>query len=60
VAPGLYRKERRPHHAHHRLHGGLFAVGSVFAYLVLCEPAAYFLTKLLTNFQGDAHFHLSP
>jgi len=39
---------------------GCFAVGSVFAYLVLCEPAAYFLTKLLTISRANAHFHLSP
>jgi sec-independent protein translocase protein TatC len=60
VAPGLYRKERRLTMLIIGSTVGCFAVGSVFAYLVLCEPAAYFLTKLLTNFQGDAHFHLSP
>jgi sec-independent protein translocase protein TatC len=60
VAPGLYRKERRLTMLIIGSTVGCFAAGSVFAYLVLCEPAAYFLTKLLTNFQGDAHFHLSP
>ena len=60
VAPGLYRKEKRLTMLIIGSTVGCFAAGSVFAYLVLCEPAAYFLTKLLTNFQGDAHFHLSP
>jgi sec-independent protein translocase protein TatC len=60
VAPGLYRKEKRLTMIIIGSTAGCFAAGSVFAYLVLCEPAAYFLTKLLTGFQGDAHFHLSP
>ncbi|MGB8297319.1 MAG: twin-arginine translocase subunit TatC [Polyangia bacterium] len=60
VAPGLYRKEKRLTMLIIGSTVGCFAAGSVFAYLVLCQPAAYFLTKLLTGFQGDAHFHLSP
>jgi sec-independent protein translocase protein TatC len=58
VAPGLYRKERRI--------GGLiasatavcFAGGAIFAYGVLCRPAAYYLTKLCTTFAGDLPFKL--
>jgi sec-independent protein translocase protein TatC len=60
VAPGLYRKEKRLTMLIIGSTVGCFAVGAVFAYLVLCEPAAYFLTKLLTGFQGGAHFHLAP
>jgi sec-independent protein translocase protein TatC len=60
VAPGLYRKEKRLTMLIIGSTVGCFAAGSVFAYLVLCEPAAYFLTKLLTGFQGGAHFHLAP
>jgi sec-independent protein translocase protein TatC len=60
VAPGLYRKERRLAMLITGATAGCFAGGAVFAYFVLCEPAAYFLTKLLTSFPGDVHFHLAP
>jgi sec-independent protein translocase protein TatC len=60
VAPGLYKKERRLTMLITGATAGCFAGGAVFAYFVLCKPAAYFLTKLLTGFQGDAHFHLAP
>jgi sec-independent protein translocase protein TatC len=60
VAPGLYRRERRLAILITGATAGCFAGGAVFAYFVLCEPAAYFLTKLLTSFQGDTHFHLAP
>jgi sec-independent protein translocase protein TatC len=58
VAPGLYRKERRI--------GGLIATatavcflgGAAFAYAFMCEPAAYYLTKLCTSFAGDLPFKL--
>jgi sec-independent protein translocase protein TatC len=58
VAPGLYRKERRI--------GGLiagatavcFLGGAAFSYAFMCEPAAYYLTKLCTSFAGDLPFKL--
>jgi len=58
VAPGLYRRERRI--------GLLIAVstavcflgGAVFSYAFMCEPAAYYLTKLCTTFAGDLPFKL--
>jgi sec-independent protein translocase protein TatC len=58
IAPGLYKKERRI---------GIFIAGSiavcfvggaVFSYSVMCEPAAYYLTKLCTSFAGDLPFKL--
>ncbi len=58
VAPGLYKKERRIG----ILIAGSIAVcflgGAVFSYAVMCEPAAYYLTKLCTSFAGDLPFKL--
>ncbi len=61
VAPGLYRKERRLALLIVLSTVVCFAGGSVFAYFVLCEPAAYYLTKLLTSFStGSLPFRLDP
>jgi len=60
VAPGLYRKERRLTQIITGSTALCFAGGSVFAYFVLCEPAAYFLTKLLTTLPKGVDFHLAP
>jgi sec-independent protein translocase protein TatC len=58
VAPGLYKKERRIG----ILIAGSIAVcfvgGAIFSYGVMCEPAAYYLTKLCTSFAGDLPFKL--
>jgi len=58
IAPGLYRKER---HIGSLIAGATavcFLGGAVFAYAVVCEPAAYYLTKLCTTFAGDLPFKL--
>jgi sec-independent protein translocase protein TatC len=58
VAPGLYRKERR---IGALLSGSVaifFVGGAIFSYSVMCEPAAYYLTKLCTTFAGDLPFKL--
>jgi len=60
VAPGLYRKEKRLTAIITGATAICFAGGSVFAYFVLCEPAAYFLTKLLTTLPSGVDFHLAP
>jgi sec-independent protein translocase protein TatC len=61
IAPGLYRKERRLALLIVLSTALCFAGGSVFAYFVLCQPAAYYLTKLLTSFSGgDLPFRLDP
>jgi sec-independent protein translocase protein TatC len=60
VAPGLYRKERRLTMLITVATAACFAGGAVFAYFLLCEPAAYYLTKLLTSFSGDLPFRLDP
>jgi sec-independent protein translocase protein TatC len=61
VAPGLYRRERRLALLIVLSTALCFAGGSVFAYFVLCEPAAYYLTKLLTSFSsGSLPFRLDP
>jgi len=58
IAPGLYKKERRIG----ILIAGSIAVcfvgGAFFSYGVMCEPAAYYLTKLCTTFAGDLPFKL--
>ncbi len=58
IAPGLYKKERRIG----VLIAGSIAVcfvgGAIFSYTVMCEPAAYYLTKLCTSFAGDLPFKL--
>jgi sec-independent protein translocase protein TatC len=58
VAPGLYRKERRIGILISGATGICFAGGAVFAYAFMCEPAAYYLTKLCTAFAGDLPFKL--
>jgi sec-independent protein translocase protein TatC len=58
VAPGLYRKERRIGIFISLSTAICFAGGAVFAYAFLCEPAAYYLTKLCTAFAGDLPFKL--
>jgi sec-independent protein translocase protein TatC len=60
VAPGLYRKEKRLALLITLSTAFCFAGGAVFAYFVLCEPAAYYLTKLLTSFSGTLPFRLDP
>jgi sec-independent protein translocase protein TatC len=58
VAPGLYRKERRLTVLITTATAICFIGGAVFAYLFLCEPAAYFLARLCTSFAGDLPFKL--
>ncbi len=58
VAPGLYRKERRIGVLISGATALCFAGGAVFAYSFMCEPAAYYLTKLCTAFAGDLPFKL--
>jgi sec-independent protein translocase protein TatC len=61
IAPGLYRRERRLALLIVLSTALCFAGGSVFAYFVLCQPAAYYLTKLLTSFSGGSlPFRLDP
>jgi sec-independent protein translocase protein TatC len=61
VAPGLYRRERRLALLIVLSTALCFAGGSLFAYFVLCQPAAYYLTKLLTSFSsGSLPFRLDP
>jgi sec-independent protein translocase protein TatC len=58
VAPGLYRKERRLGLLISSATAVCFLGGAVFAYAFMCEPAAYYLTKLCTTFAGDLPFKL--
>lgn len=58
VAPGLYRKERRIGVLVATATGVCFLGGAAFAYSFMCEPAAYYLTKLCTSFAGDLPFKL--
>jgi sec-independent protein translocase protein TatC len=58
VAPGLYRKEKRIGLLIAIATGFCFAGGAVFAYAFLCEPAAYYLTKLCVAFSGELPFKL--
>ena len=58
VAPGLYRKERRIGVIIAVATGVCFIGGAAFAYAFMCEPAAYYLTKLCTSFAGDLPFKL--
>jgi sec-independent protein translocase protein TatC len=60
VAPGLYRKEKRLAMLITGATAVCFAGGAVFAYFFMCEPAAYYLTKLLTSFSGELPFRLDP
>ena len=56
VAPGLYKKERRLAMLITGATALCFAGGAVFAYAFMCEPAAYYLTRMLTSFAGDLPF----
>ena len=58
VAPGLYRKERRIGAIIAVATGLCFIGGAAFSYAFMCEPAAYYLTKLCTTFAGDLPFKL--
>jgi len=58
VAPGLYRKERRIGVLIAVATGVCFMGGAAFSYSFMCEPAAYYLTKLCTSFAGDLPFKL--
>jgi len=58
VAPGLYRKERRIGVIIAVATGACFLGGAAFSYAFMCEPAAYYLTKLCTSFAGDLPFKL--
>jgi sec-independent protein translocase protein TatC len=58
VAPGLYRKERRLGVLIAVATGVCFLGGAAFSYAFMCEPAAYYLTKLCTSFAGDLPFKL--
>jgi sec-independent protein translocase protein TatC len=60
VAPGLYKRERRLTVLIVGATAVCFAGGAVFAYAFMCEPAAYFLTKMLVSFGGDVPFRLDP
>jgi sec-independent protein translocase protein TatC len=50
VAPGLYKKEKRMALGLTMSTAICFAGGAMFGYFVLSKPAAYFLTKMLTDF----------
>jgi sec-independent protein translocase protein TatC len=58
IAPGLYRKERRIGILITGSIAVCFVGGAIFSYSVMCEPAAYYLTKLCTSFAGDLPFKL--
>jgi sec-independent protein translocase protein TatC len=58
IAPGLYKKERRIGILIAGSIAVCFAGGAIFSYGVMCEPAAYYLTKLCTSFAGDLPFKL--
>jgi sec-independent protein translocase protein TatC len=49
VAPGLYRKERKLATLVTGSTAFCFIAGAIFGYLVLCEPAAYYMMSLLKN-----------
>jgi len=58
VAPGLYRRERRLGVLIATATAVCFLGGAAFSYAFMCEPAAYYLTKLCTSFAGDLPFKL--
>jgi sec-independent protein translocase protein TatC len=58
IAPGLYKKERRIGILITGSIAVCFLGGAIFSYSVMCEPAAYYLTKLCTSFAGDLPFKL--
>ena len=58
IAPGLYKRERRIGVLIAVSTGVCFIGGAAFSYAFMCEPAAYYLTKLCTSFAGDLPFKL--
>jgi sec-independent protein translocase protein TatC len=58
VAPGLYRKERRIGMLIGASTAVCFVGGAIFAYTLLSQPAAYYLSQLFTTFAGDLPFKL--
>jgi sec-independent protein translocase protein TatC len=62
VAPGLYRKERKLAAVVTGSTALCFIGGAVFGYLVLCEPAAYYMMSLLKNenLHPSVELHLRP
>jgi sec-independent protein translocase protein TatC len=61
VAPGLYRKERKLVRLITGATAFCFLGGAVFGYLVLCQPAAYYMMSLLkTNIHSSVEFTLRP
>ena len=58
VAPGLYKKEKRMAMAVTASTGVCFAGGALFGYFVLSQPAAYFLTQMLTDFGKGQPFEV--
>jgi sec-independent protein translocase protein TatC len=62
VAPGLYKKERKLALLVTGSTAACFIGGAVFAYFVLCEPAAYYMMSLLNTdkLSTDIAFSLKP
>jgi sec-independent protein translocase protein TatC len=61
VAPGLYKKERRLAALVTGATAACFAGGAVFAYFVLCQPAAYYMMSLLKpSFKTPVPLDLTP
>jgi sec-independent protein translocase protein TatC len=61
VAPGLYRKEKRLAGMVTGATALCFAGGAVFAYFVLCQPAAYYMMSLLKpNLKTSVPIELTP
>jgi sec-independent protein translocase protein TatC len=58
VAPGLYKKEKRMALAVTASTGLCFTGGALFGYFVLSQPAAYFLTQMLTDFGKGQPFEV--
>jgi sec-independent protein translocase protein TatC len=62
VAPGLYRKERKLATGITGATAICFIGGAVFGYMVLCEPAAYYMMSLLRveDMKVPVHFGIKP
>jgi sec-independent protein translocase protein TatC len=62
IAPGLYKKERRLAVVVTGSTALCFMGGAVFGYLVLCEPAAYYMMSLLRteSLRTNVTFALHP
>jgi sec-independent protein translocase protein TatC len=62
VAPGLYRKERRLATGVTGTTALCFIGGALFGYLVLCEPAAYYMMSLLRveDLKTPVEFGIKP